>query len=150
MKVHLRDIIFKYCALKRRIVVSIMLVFEYIVARIFLNFCLAEENSVTGSALSGTMVIMDTTRFFPRTIMARFRNRPNRFIVECATQNRPVQAYLPNSGRLWELFFPGSVLRPVRHAASHGGSTDYTVVAVERDGIPIMLHTHVNNFWPDG
>lgn len=56
-----------------------------------------------------------------------------------------MRAYLPNPGRLWELFFPGSVLYLVRHDASYEGSTESTVVAVERDGVPIMLHTHINN-----
>jgi sugar fermentation stimulation protein A len=81
--------------------------------------------------------------FFKYFEKAIFAARPNRFIVECILSNRSIRAYLPNPGRLWELFFPGTVLYLVRNAAP--GSTDHTVVAVERDGIPIMLHTHVNN-----
>ncbi len=83
--------------------------------------------------------------FFPVTVKGIFRSRPNRFIVECLLDNKSVRAYLPNPGRLRELFFPGSVLYLVRHGAGYKGGTDYTVVGVERDGIPIMLHTHVNN-----
>ncbi|MGE5173462.1 MAG: DNA/RNA nuclease SfsA [Betaproteobacteria bacterium] len=88
---------------------------------------------------------MDSGKFFPHTIKGIFTNRPNRFIVECTVDNKPVRAYLPNPGRLWELFFPGSALYLVKHNTSYEGHTDYTVVAVERSGIPIMLHTHVNN-----
>ena len=71
-----------------------------------------------------------------------FVDRPNRFIVRCCVDGRQVKAYLPNPGRLWELFSPGVVLYLTANPA---GSTGYTVVAVERDGIPVMLHTHANN-----
>ncbi len=74
-----------------------------------------------------------------------FLDRPNRFIVHCTVNRKTVRAYLPNPGRLWELFFPGAVLSLVKHNEPSERSTDYTVVAVERDGIPIMLHTHANN-----
>jgi len=83
--------------------------------------------------------------FFPAVKKGLFVARPNRFIVECTVNSRPIRAYLPNPGRLWELFFPGSLLYLIKHDASYEGTTDYTVVGVERDGIPIMLHTHVNN-----
>lgn len=83
--------------------------------------------------------------FFPRVTTAIFRERPNRFIVICEVNEKLVRAYLPNPGRLWELFFPGTILYLVQHPPSREGSTDCTVVAVEREGLPIMLHTHVNN-----
>ncbi len=85
------------------------------------------------------------TSFFTDITKAAFGERPNRFIVICDVGGRTVRAYLPNPGRLWELFFPGTILYLTKHAESFKGSTDYTVVAVERDGHPIMLHTHVNN-----
>jgi len=88
---------------------------------------------------------MKTGVFFPRTIKGIYKCRPNRFIVECIVHNRPIRAYLPNPGRLWELFFPGVMLYLVSRDSSYEGSTDYTVVAVERDSLPIMLHTQVNN-----
>ncbi len=83
--------------------------------------------------------------FFPDVRKGLFLKRPNRFIVVCDCDGRTVRAYLPNPGRLWELFFPGTVLYLAKHGESYKGSTEYTVVAVERDGSPIMLHTHVNN-----
>jgi sugar fermentation stimulation protein A len=106
---------------------------------------------MTSETTSGTIKQMDSVEskiqgmFFTETVKGFFRSRPNRFIVDCLIGKKRVQAYLPNPGRLWELFFPGSVLYLVKHDAGYQSSTDYTVVAVERDGIPIMLHTHVNN-----
>ncbi len=75
---------------------------------------------------------------------ALFRERPNRFTVDCTLGKRPVRAYLPNPGRLWELLLPGSRLYLVR-SGSAGRKTPYTVVAVEKDGAPVMLHTHLAN-----
>jgi sugar fermentation stimulation protein A len=88
---------------------------------------------------------MNRRVFFPETVKCFFKSRPNRFIVECMMCNKTIRAYLPNPGRLWELFFPGVVLYLIRHDVSFKGTTDYTVVAVERRGLPIMLHTHANN-----
>ena len=72
----------------------------------------------------------------------RFIARPNRFVVDAELEGRPVRAYLPNPGRLRELLYPGVplLLRP-----SPGGATDWTVVAAERLGHPVLLHTHWNN-----
>jgi sugar fermentation stimulation protein A len=83
--------------------------------------------------------------FFNQITKATFIARPNRFIVECTVNKRPVRAYLPNPGRLWELFFPGSVLYLSENRSKKPCRTGHTVIAVERDGVPIMLHTHVNN-----
>jgi len=83
--------------------------------------------------------------FFSDLTKGIFCARPNRFVVECKVNQRKVRAYMPNPGRLWELLFPGSILYLVRHNVSYPGNTAFTVVAVERDGLPVMLHTHVNN-----
>jgi sugar fermentation stimulation protein A len=82
---------------------------------------------------------------------ATFLDRPNRFLIRCDAGRRGrITAFMPNPGRLWELLLPGVMLyladearktaprRPVR-------KTRYTVVAVERDGAPVFLHTHRNN-----
>lgn len=95
--------------------------------------------------IRGNNTLFNPSRFFPDIHKGAFHDRPNRFIVNCMVDRKTVRAYLPNPGRLWELFFPGTILYLVKHDESYEGSTDYTVVAVERDGIPIMLHTHVNN-----
>ena len=82
---------------------------------------------------------------FGNIITASFLSRPNRFVVECMVDGRKVRTYLPNPGRLWELLFPGTRLFLAEFPPSSERSLKYTVVAVERSGIPIMLHTHHNN-----
>ncbi len=76
---------------------------------------------------------------------AVFRSRPNRFVVECFVNGRMAKAYLPNPGRLWELLLPGATLYLTKYPPSPGRKLQYMAVAVERDGVPIMLHTHYNN-----
>lgn len=84
-------------------------------------------------------------RLFNKPFQARFVKRPNRFLVECTSNGRSFRAFLPNPGRLQELLFPGVVLYLVEDGADPSRKTSFTVVAVERDGIPIMLHTHRTN-----
>jgi len=76
---------------------------------------------------------------------AVFLGRPNRFVVECLSEGRQERAYLPNPGRLQELLLPGATLYLARNPSSHEMKTRCTVVAVERDGVPVMLHTHHTN-----
>jgi|Deesub1362A_J573_1020465.scaffolds.fasta_scaffold01507_6 sugar fermentation stimulation protein A len=73
-----------------------------------------------------------------------FLRRPNRFSIECIVDGRRVMAYLPNPGRLWELLLPGSTLylTPRRSSSQR---MRYISVAVEKDGLPVLLHTHLNN-----
>jgi len=61
-----------------------------------------------------------------------------------------LSAFLPNPGRLWELLLPGATLYLNRVADSEdvrstARKTQYTVLAVEREGWPIFLHTHATN-----
>jgi len=88
-----------------------------------------------------TLIVM---RFFGDTLKAKFISRPNRFTVVCELESELVTAYLPNPGRLWELFFPGA--RLYLEKADSGGKLPYTVVAVEREDRPVILHTHKTNF----
>lgn len=91
-----------------------------------------------------------TLRFGP-VLKARFIERPNRFLVRCHVQRQgTVEAFLPNPGRLWELFFPDVTLHltpnaPPATKSREDRKTKYTVLAVERDGQPIFLHTHFTN-----
>lgn len=82
-------------------------------------------------------------------IKARFVDRPNRFLVRCHVRGSgQVEAFLPNPGRLWELLFPGVTLYLSRPRGAHATATrktQYTVMAVERDDRPILLHTHLAN-----
>lgn len=65
--------------------------------------------------------------------------------MECTFNGRTVSAFLPNPGRLQELLLSGATLSVVEEGRNPMRKTSYTVVAVERDGIPIMLHTHCTN-----
>ena len=78
-----------------------------------------------------------------------FMSRSNRFIVMCKKPSgETIRTYLPNPGRLHELFLPGVTLY-VRPAEQEPGKpprkTAFTTIAVERDGLPIFLHTHETN-----
>jgi len=74
-----------------------------------------------------------------------FTSRPNRFVIHCTTAEGSVAAYLPNPGRLWELLLPGSVVYLVKKPPKATGSLHYMAVAVEREGVPVLLHTHIAN-----
>ncbi|HET6491036.1 MAG TPA: DNA/RNA nuclease SfsA [Syntrophales bacterium] len=78
-------------------------------------------------------------------LKARFIGRPNRFLVTCSLGGKTVEAYLANPGRLWELLLPGRLLYLVKHPPDSLKSTEYTALAVEQNGLPILLHTHLSN-----
>jgi sugar fermentation stimulation protein A len=74
---------------------------------------------------------------------AQFVSRPNRFVVQCVCDEKIITAYLPNPGRLWELLMPRCTLYLRRNTSAP--KIPYTVMAVKKDGIPVMLHTHLTN-----
>ncbi|MBI4219334.1 MAG: DNA/RNA nuclease SfsA [Chloroflexi bacterium] len=84
-----------------------------------------------------------------RLLEAAFVERPNRFLVVCRLANgRRVDAFLPNPGRLHELLLPGARMWVRENAAPAIASpaparTLFTALAVERDGRPICLDTHI-------
>jgi sugar fermentation stimulation protein A len=85
-----------------------------------------------------------------RLTKATFRERANRFLVRCSTEEGEIEAHLPNPGRLWELLLPGATLYLSSNKALDAGQrakrkTEYTAVAVERKGFPVFLHTHLAN-----
>lgn len=82
---------------------------------------------------------------FNNIIRATFLKRPNRFLVQCKWKGRILSAFLPNPGRLQELLFPGRIIHLVREEKPLDRKTLYTAVAVDREGQPIMLHTHRTN-----
>lgn len=88
---------------------------------------------------------MQKGSFFPEAIQGIFLRRINRFVAECSLGGQVVRAHLPNPGRLWELLFPGRGIVLVENAAAPQRVTPYTVVAVHRDGVPILLHTQMTN-----
>lgn len=79
---------------------------------------------------------------------AAFVERPNRFLLVCqSTELGRIEVFLPNPGRMWELLFPGVAIYFIEasRTALPGRKTRYTAIAVERDGAPVFLDTHVNN-----
>ncbi len=83
---------------------------------------------------------------FGPVFRARFVTRPNRFLVRCDTRELGlVEAFMPNPGRMWELLLPRATLFLTKANGPKDRKTRYTVLAVERDGAPVFLHTHVNN-----
>jgi sugar fermentation stimulation protein A len=89
--------------------------------------------------------VKNLVRFFSDIEKAGFIDRPNRFLVRCLKDKGEITAYLPNPGRLQELLLPGRSLYLTLDSTSSQRKYPYTVVAVERGGIPIMLHTHKTN-----
>ncbi|OQA18711.1 MAG: Sugar fermentation stimulation protein A [bacterium ADurb.Bin363] len=84
-------------------------------------------------------------QIFNETERAYFIARPNRFLVNCEMKGKRIKAFLPNPGRLEELFFPGSELRLTYDKAVSGRKTEYTVVGVKKEDLFVMLHTHKSN-----
>lgn len=78
-----------------------------------------------------------------KPLKARFIARPNRFVVECELDGKVAEAYMPNPGRLWELLFPGCTLYLVKNRREV--KLRYTVLAMEKGGVPVLLHTHLAN-----
>jgi len=79
-------------------------------------------------------------------VPAQFVERPNRSIVVCDIEGAGrLRAFMPNPGRLWELLLPGVRLWLADGGADAERKTRYTVLAVERNGDPVFLHTHINN-----
>ena len=75
---------------------------------------------------------------------ATFLKRPNRFTLVCRLKGKVVRAYLPNPGRMWELLLPGTTVYLERTPAA-GNKMPYIVVAVRKEGRPVMVHTHRTN-----
>jgi sugar fermentation stimulation protein A len=94
------------------------------------------------------MTVMDKAeplKLFQDPFEARFLARPNRFLVECMVGRRKISAFLPNPGRLQELLLPNATLYVVKVGQDPLRKTSFTVVAVKREDLPIMLHTHLTN-----
>jgi len=83
-------------------------------------------------------------RLFNNVVEAAFAGRPNRFVVRCRLARKVISAYLPNPGRLSELFLPGARLL-LEKSPNKDRKLPYTVVAVLRQGYPVLLHTHRTN-----
>jgi sugar fermentation stimulation protein A len=83
-------------------------------------------------------------KFFGPTEKALFISRPNRFVLTCRLRGKTVNAFLPNPGRLSELLLPDTPIY-LEKTSNPNRSLHYTAVALERDGLRIVLHTHKTN-----
>ena len=86
-------------------------------------------------------------QLYEKVLTGRFVERPNRFVVHLAMDHldgEVVPAHLPNPGRMWELLYPGVKFYVVHHPKA-GAKTQYRVIGIERDGVPIMLDTNYSN-----
>lgn len=66
-------------------------------------------------------------------------------MIHCNTEEGTLEAYLPNPGRLWELLLPGRRVYLVKKSPGAAGNLRHITVAVEREGVPVLLHTHMAN-----
>mgnify|MGYP001054298040 CR=1 FL=1 len=73
---------------------------------------------------------------------ASFQRRLNRFVIEARLDRKPIRAYLPNPGRLWEFLIPGRIVYLKKEKRE---GLPYTVWATERKGSIICLHTQYTN-----
>jgi sugar fermentation stimulation protein A len=83
---------------------------------------------------------------------ATFIERINRFVVRAELEGKLIQAYLPNPGKLLELLLPGEILiltlnrsQGRRQEEFKANKLPYLVLAVLKEGEPILLHTHLTN-----
>lgn len=84
-------------------------------------------------------------KLFDNLRKAEFLDRPNRFIVRCRIKGRTIIAHMPNPGRMWELLLPGATLLVDLRSPGSGLRTEATVAGVEKDGVPVLLHTQRTN-----
>ena len=86
-------------------------------------------------------------QLYEKVLTGRFVERPNRFVVHLAMDHlngEVLPAHLPNPGRMWELLYPGVKFYIVHHPKKDA-KTQYRVIGIERDGVPIMLDTNYSN-----
>ncbi len=99
--------------------------------------------------LDGTLVVAQFPIQSDSLIRALYLERPNPFLVKCRLDGgKVVDAYLPNPGRLLELLLPDTRLILTASGPGKGTAprkTRFTVLALERDGTAILLHTHLCN-----
>ncbi len=83
-------------------------------------------------------------KFFGPTEKALYLSRPNRFVLICRLRGKTVNAFLPNPGRLSELLLPETPVY-LEKTSNPKRSLRFTAVALEREGLRIVLHTHKTN-----
>ncbi len=81
---------------------------------------------------------------YQQVLAARFLERPNRFIARCLVEGQEVTAHVPNTGRCRELLPPGAQVY-LEYRPSPGRKTQYTLVAVDKNGLLINMDSQAPN-----
>ena len=79
-----------------------------------------------------------------KLLKGTFNKRMNRFLAEIELNNRKVLAHLPNSGRMLTVLSPGCEAYVKTENASNR-KTKYTMFAVKRENLPIIVDTRFAN-----
>jgi len=87
------------------------------------------------------------SEFFPQLELekAKFLSRINRFVIQCLFRGKKIEVFLPNPGRLWELLWPGATIY-FEKTPNTNRKLSYTAIAIERDGYPVFINTHLTNY----
>lgn len=75
---------------------------------------------------------------------ATFLRRPNRFVAHCLLDGKEVVCHVKNTGRCRELLVPGYTVY-LEYAPGPNRKTDYSLVAVDRDGLLINMDSYAPN-----
>jgi sugar fermentation stimulation protein A len=75
---------------------------------------------------------------------ATFLERPNRFLARVKVQEKTVDAYVPNPGRMYELMIPGKKVFIRENPAPHR-KTSFDMIGVQHEGVLISLDSNLPN-----
>lgn len=81
---------------------------------------------------------------YERMYVARFVNRPNRFIANVLLDGQPVVCHVKNTGRCKELLVPGATVY-IQKAVSPGRKTPYDLIAVRKGERLINMDSQAPN-----
>ncbi|MFX1370196.1 MAG: hypothetical protein ACFFAY_16520, partial [Promethearchaeota archaeon] len=73
-----------------------------------------------------------------------FLERPNRFLGIVEVENEPVEVFIPNPGRMYELLTPRRRVYLRKRQAAHR-KTSYDMIGVKYAGVLISLDAHLPN-----
>ncbi len=73
-----------------------------------------------------------------------FLDRPNRFLGIVEVENEPVEVFIPNPGRMYELLTPRRRVYLRRRQATHR-KTSFDMIGVKYAGVLISLDAHLPN-----
>lgn len=83
-------------------------------------------------------------RFRRQLILATFRERPNRFLGVVDIRGEEALCFIPNPGRMEELFHPGSKVY-LMEMSSEARKTRYDLILVDLEGILISVDSRIPN-----